>query len=114
MSPFQTKRLLLFSGRKKNNRKWNIAVQICCTLLSRLQHDVSVKYSLSHRIKEVKMDWLTLCFSLITKYVSLNKNVLLFRLSSFYQDLTVLAGDCIKTLGLNPFCDIKRKKKKKL
>lgn len=56
----------------KKYKKWNVAVQICCTLLS---HNVSVKYNLSHRVKEVKMDWLTLCFSLITKYIRLNKNV---------------------------------------
>lgn len=106
MSPFPTKGLLLFSGHKKY-KKWNVAVQICCALLSHLQHNVSVKYSLSHHFEEVKMDLLTLCFSSITKYISLNKNVLLFRLSSFHQDLSVLAGDCHKTLGL------RQKKEKK-
>lgn len=95
--------------KKYKKMEWNVAVQICC---ASPQHNVSVKYNLSRRIEEVKMDWLTLCFSLVTKCISLNKNALLFRLSSFHQDLSVLAGNCLKTLGLNPFCDRKRKKKK--
>lgn len=112
MSPFSTKGLLLFSEQVKKTKKWNVAVQICCTLLSHLQHNVSVKYNLSHHIKGVKIDWLTLCFSLITKYVSL-KTFLLFRLSSFHQDFQTFQQEtALRPRGLNPFCDRNRKKKK--